>query len=190
MSRIAGLLRLRRWHVNVAASVLAAGLALAAYSSGLGPMFRHRAALVEDKRQLPVQKRRAAQFRAQEFAARKRLEQIRGLLASGRAVQQAPGTVNQQVAAITELVSRCGLEVDDIRLGKLTGDQRFGTFPISLAGKGGYVQCAVFLHRLCQVFPDAAVSSFQLTADPARLAGGGTFRFDLLWHTSVSAEPA
>ncbi len=76
------------------------------------------------------------------------------------------------------------MKIDDIQPGAAASGSRYEMVPISLSGKGTYVTCVGFLHRLRQAFPDTGVSSLALQGNPGAAGGAAQFRFDLLWYAA------
>ena len=95
-------------------------------------------------------------------------------------------TVNQRLSNLTALATKeCGLTIDEMRPGAVTEGADYQTVSILIAGSGTYPNCAKFLHRLRNVFPDTAVRSFETTNNSSSPdSPAATFQFELAWHAS------
>jgi len=64
-------------------------------------------------------------------------------------------TVNQRLSILTEVATReCQLVIDEMHPGTVVESAECQAIPILMAGSGTYPNCAKFLHKVRQKFPD------------------------------------
>ena len=171
-------------HIDIAGVLLCAGVSALAYFAVLRPLARHRAILAEQRQEFAARRGELSDISASAGPLAKQLQEVRQALAESKVSLKPADRVNERIAELNELVSRCGLKVDDIELGEVVAGPRYETVPISLAGCGGYVDCATFIHQLCGAFPDTGVASFEIWGEPQRAEVAGRFRLGLLWYAA------
>lgn len=166
--------------------VVCAALAAGAYLFGVRPaMARHE---VQASRQFELRaaRQKAAGLLGQRNNAQNQLIAADEALRNQTLRLQPASTVNQRLAALTEMATReCGLTIDEMRPGAPADGADSQTVPILIAGSGTYPNCAKFLHRLRKTFPDTAVRSFETTNNSASPdVPSATFQFELTWHAA------
>ena len=178
------------WHIDVAGVLFCVGASLLAYFAGLRPLLRQHAAFAEQQIAITVQRREAARFAASVAVLKQQLASTsREFTEIGIELQSADRT-NRQISQLTELMKECGLKTDDIRLEEISRGRRCDIVPISLAGQGGYKNCAVFLNRLSDDFPGTGAASFEMSGNPGKPDEIGKFHFNLHWYTIPKAAIA
>ena len=178
------------WHVDAAGVGVCVGLTLLLYSVGVTPMLQKHDQNVAQRAELEDRQTRATRLAA---AADKLAYKLKTL---GQALDEAPiqlqtaRELNQRLANLTSLASRCGLAIDQTNSGRPHSSTWHQTVPIRLAGEGIYPTCAVFLDRLRRAFPDTGVSAFDLSGQPDDRAAQAKFQFDLVWYTEPTLSSA
>jgi Tfp pilus assembly protein PilO len=103
-------------------------------------------------------------------------------------IQLEPASnINGRIGRLTELATKQGLKVDEIRPAEVSFGHNYGWVPIRLLGSGGYRTWTEFLHQLPKTFPDVAVETFQLTGKPEE-PGPVNFQVSLIWF--VAPQPS
>ena len=120
----------------------------------------------------------ASADRAEDF--RKKLAAVQATLSQCAIHLEPAGNVNARISRLTELASKQGLKVDEIRPTEASFGKNYGWVFIRLLGSGGYRSWSGFLHQLPKTFPDVAVETFQLTGKPEE-PGPVDFQVGLVW---------
>lgn len=179
---------LRPWQIDAAGAGLCVVLTLLLYLAGIAPLLQRRAQRGTRQAELAAQSSQALQLLVKHQVLRDRLAAVKKGLTNCRLELQPASHVNRRIAEISGLAVKAGLEIHDIQPGDAAAGQRCEVVPIKLAGKGTYVDCTGFLHRLSQAFPDTGVSSFNLEGDPGGPGRAAKFSFELLWYAAPRAS--
>jgi len=162
-------------------TIFCVAASLWAYFGVLGPLMAQRSFLASQRQELARASERACELKALMSILKNRLAVVQKELAQSEIKLETADRINQHVADITTFLNACELKVDQVQIGKILVGLRCDLVPISISGKGGYKQCAAFLHQVCRTFPDISVAAFELRGNPAKLGQPGTFRFELFW---------
>lgn len=161
------------------------GVSVAGYFIGIAPAL---AGLVErrsQERELAVRRQRVTDLQAELLDHRKRLILARKELADLPLRLEPPSAVNRRISLLTEVAGEAKVTLNEIQPLAAVDGQHYQTVPIRVAGAGGYPQCAAFLHKLRERFPDTTIRSFDLqNPNPSADSMAATFRMELAWHTS------
>lgn len=185
--------RLTKWtcrHIDVAGILLCVGASLLAYYAGLRPLVRQHADFAEQQLAITVQRRESARLAASVATLKEQLASTRRESTETGIELQPADQINQRISQLSELMKECGLKTDDIRLGEISRGHRCDIVPISLAGQGGYKNCAVFFNRLSNDFQDTVAASFEMSGNPLKPDEIGKFSFSLYWYTMPKAAIA
>jgi len=169
------------WQIDAAGTIVCVAASLGAYFGVLGPLMAQRSFLASQRQELAIQSEKASELEASMSTLKNRLAVAQKELAQSEIKLEEASRINQHVANITTFLSDCELKVDQVQIGKILVGLRCDLVPISISGKGGYKQCAAFLHQVCRTFPDISVAEFELQGNPAKPGQPGTFRFELFW---------
>ena len=172
--------------VYLAAAVTCAALAAGAYFFGVRPAAGRHQAQAGREVELKAARKKAAALLTSRNAAQAQLDAANGALKNLTLRLESASTVNQRLASLTDLATKdCALVIDELRPGTIAASGDCLTVPILIAGSGTYPNCAKFLHRLRQKYPDTAVRSFETTNNSASPdAPSATFQFELVWHAA------
>ncbi|GEM_PF-4278037 len=96
------------------------------------------------------------------------------------------GSVNAQIARITELANESSLTLGEIAPGKETKLPTHIERPVALSGAGAFADLVSFFERLESRFPDLRVRSFGLNRDRER-PGTTMFNVELTWYSVSNA---
>ena len=165
--------------VGISVCVLAS---LAFYAATINPLLERRSVAAEQHRELEDQRQKAADLKASVSKAQAQLAAVRSDLAGSAIELEAATRINQRVAAVAAVFSRCGLAVDDIQTDQAYSGPRHDVVPITIVGRGPYNQCVEFLHGLNATFPDMGVVNIDLTGNPTEASGRERFRLELFWY--------
>lgn len=185
MSSIVQKMRSTIW-IDAAGVAVSLVAAVAAYYLGIAPLLEQRRVAEVEQQRLAARHDQAADIQGSIYQMNARLHDLRKRL-DGTNMSLSPAhMVNSRVADLTALLAGCSLAVDDVTIGETAKGPHCETVPIQISGKGGYVQCAQFLHSLSQRLPDMHVACLDLKRSPTGRQEEHTFRFDLVWYTSSS----
>lgn len=169
------------WQIDAAGTMVCVAASLGVYFGVLGPLMAQRSFLESCRQKLVIQSEKASELKVSMSTLKNRLAIAQKELAASEVKLEESWRINQHVADITTFLSDCGLKVDQVQIGKIFVGLRCDLVPISISGKGGYKQCAAFLHQVSRTFHDISVAAFELQGNPAKLGQPGTFRFELFW---------
>lgn len=173
--------------VDAAAISLCLGGSLVWYLVIVGPLLEQKAVTVGMRHEVEAQLGKAAKLQAAVAAARQQTVLMQQELAAS-AIQLQPAThINKRLAGLTEFLSTCNLQVDDMRTGRVAGGMRYDLVPVTIVGRGPYRQWVRFLHELHSTFPDMSVMQIELTGNPAQPSETERFRLELFWYAAPSA---
>ena len=169
-----------------AGAVVCAALSAGAYLFGIRPAQARHEEHATRHLELVAARKKASGLLAARNTVQAQLQTVEAALKNTALRLEPASTVNQRVASLTELATKdCQLMIDELRPGPATPSGDCQTIQIQIAGSGTYPNCAKFLHKLRQKFPDTAVRSFETTNNSASPdAPAATFHFDLLWHAA------
>lgn len=170
----------------VAGAVVCALLSAGAYFFGVRPAAARHEEQASRHLELKAARKKAAALLTARNAAQAQLQSIETALKSQTLRLEPASTVNHRLAKITDLATKdCHLVIDELRPGVIAESGDYQSIQIFIAGSGTYPNCAKFLHRLRQKFPDTAVRSFETTNNSASPdAPAATFQFELAWHAA------
>lgn len=172
--------------VYVAGAIVCLGLSAGTYFVGVRPAIARHGEQSTRQADLRDARQKAAELLGTRNSTQTQLNAVNEALKRQSLRLRPASTVNQRLASLTELATReCQLVIDEMRPGVVVESADSQAVPILIAGSGTYPNCAKFLHKLRQTFPDTAVRSFETTnnsASPDRPAA--TFQFELTWHAA------
>jgi Tfp pilus assembly protein PilO len=180
----------RWWRIDAVGAAACAVLTLGLVMGGLRPMARRHEERVARQRQSADERANLARLDAALSASRRQLEDVQRALANCDLRLESTYGMNGRLAEISAFAAEVGLKVNEIQPGQATNGDYYCAVPIHMAGNGTYRQCAAFLHRLREQFPDTGVLWFELTGGDAKSLGLGAFRVELQWHASAVAQTA
>jgi Tfp pilus assembly protein PilO len=171
-----------------AAGVIACVLmSLLAYFTIIGPLVNKGSNLGRQRRELAVQSDKASNLKTSMAHLGNQLTGLIDEAAMTRIRLHSAEQINMRIAELTEVLSNCLLEVDDVRIGQVIAGPRCDIVPIGITGSGGYKQSAKFLHELGRTLPDIGIAKLELWGNPANPEEPRRFHFELLWYTVPKA---
>jgi Tfp pilus assembly protein PilO len=182
--------KLALWQIDAAGIALCIVASLVAYWVGIRQLIDQRSVLAGQRQKLAAQRQESSDLEASMSKLKRQLAVVQEELARSEIEFESADQINQCIADLTTLFGDCTLEVDDVQTEDVVTCAKCDLVPISIAGRGGYKQCAAFLHNLCRTFPDISVTRFELQGNPATPEQPGTFRLQLFWHTMPKARMA
>jgi Tfp pilus assembly protein PilO len=172
--------------LDVAGVGFCLAVSLVCYLTTVGPVVRQRSATAALRREMQTQQGKSAKLRTATATAKEHLRVVQQDLA-GTAIQlDAAAHLNRRVARLTQFLSECGLQVDEVQTGRIGSTSRYDLVPITLVGRGTYRQCVTLLHGLCATFPDMSVMRIELTGNPAQPAEPDKVQFEMVWYAAPS----
>jgi Tfp pilus assembly protein PilO len=180
------------WQVHATGAtvvLIIAGLVYALQWRPLVAHGRHRDSLESE---VATRTARVQQLSADVRRTRAQAEQAERNVRESHLNLSPHSALNARVAAVTELATSCGLQVDAIEPGAKTPGPRLTTVPVRLTTRGTAAQAMRFLAALRQRMPDTPVVAVEMTATPSAgsAAPTGPCTFDLLWFTSGNGAVA
>lgn len=176
--------------IDAAGVTLCVLMSLLAYFVVIGPLVEKGSNLGRQRRELAVQSDKASNLKASMAKLGKQLTGLIDEAARTRIRLHSADQINVRIAELTELLSDCSLELDDVRIGSgpcRIARPRCDIVPIGITGSGGYKQSAKFLHELGRTLPDIGVAKLELWGNPANSQEPRRFHFELLWYTVPGA---
>jgi Tfp pilus assembly protein PilO len=153
------------------------------YATLAGPFLQRQAAAVDLRRELQTQQQKAGELQTDLKAARERLAALQAEVAAGTVRLEPAAHVNRRIAAVTEFFCACGLTVDDVRMGAVSGGRQYELVPLTIVGRGTYQQGVAFLHGLCAKYPDMSLIRVDLTGNAAA-PDLTKLKLELFWYTA------
>ena len=179
-----------QWYTDAAGCVFCIGVTLVFYIMGISPLQRKHTDQTSRHASLSAQRGIATALAEELTETKGSLVDVNKTLDESPFQLVSSASVNRRIARMTELASKCGLKLDQIRPGTPAAGSRYETIPIYLIGSGNYHTCVLLLYRLRQAFPDTTVTSLELSRDVGVTQAGASFSISLLWYTSPSLSVA
>jgi Tfp pilus assembly protein PilO len=170
----------------------AAGIGVCLLASVVGymalvhPFLQQRSAATGLSREMESRQKKAAELEATVTTIKDRVDVVAQQLTAGAIQLESAGHINKRIAGVTEFFSSCDLHVDDVQTGRVSSGLQYDLVPITIVGRGAYLQCAKLLHGLCSKYPDMSVMHIDLTGSPTERVELEKFRFDLFWYATPS----
>jgi Tfp pilus assembly protein PilO len=171
-------------HINAAALGLCALASVLWYVTTAQPLVEQRSATAQQRHEVQGQQEKAAQLKAGVAKVKERLATVRREQTAGAIRLDSAARINKRVAALTEFLAACHLQVDDVQTGRASSNIRYNLIPITIVGRGPYRECVKFFHGLCAKCPDMSVMRIELVGNPAQPADPETFRLELFWYAA------
>ena len=174
--------------IHLVGAVLLLALLAGSFTLTLRPRLaqqRHWLTQAAQERDLEQRVRRLS---ASATGRQQQLIQLERDLAACRLQLRPDTAANAQIARLTQMLTRHGLEIEQVQPGLSDHRQHAVAVPIRLTGQGGYPQTARLLAALHREFPATAVQAWKLWADPAQPQAPARFQMNLLWHASPHVE--
>jgi Tfp pilus assembly protein PilO len=159
-------------------------VSLVFYWASVQPLLERQRAAAAQRRELNVRQDEAAELKAAVSTMQKRLADAEAERAAGTVRLETATRINTRVAGLTQLLSDCRLEVDDVQTARVSRGPQYDLAPITITGRGSYVSSVRFLRELRSAFPDMSVARIDLTGQPGQAAETTAFQFDLLWYAA------
>lgn len=175
------------WQVDVAGASVCIVLTIGAYLLGVAPVVHRSAQIQEMTQQLETQRSKAADLARSKNQLKQNLQRLQAVLDQAAFRLEPISRLNPYLAQLTDLASRSGLALHEIKPGQPSQSQYYRSTPIRLSGSGSYRSCAVFLHNIRGEFPATRVSSFQLAALNNSANPEARITLELAWHTALGA---
>jgi Tfp pilus assembly protein PilO len=170
--------------IDAAGAAVLAVVSLIGCLTTVGPLLEQQAVTARRHDEMQTQQGKASELKAAIATVKERLETVR-LETAGNSVQLEAGShINRRIAGLTASLSKCGLDVDDVKTGPICSSPRYDLVPITITGRGTYRQSVSFFRGLCSTFRDMSVMQIELSGHPARSEEPEQFRFDLFWYAA------
>lgn len=186
--------------IDIACMLICTAASLVTYFTVLKPLIEQRFFLASQRRDLAVQRQESSRLGVSMRTLDNQLVVVKEKLTNSQIKLESSDRINRRIADLTALFNDSALEVDDVQTGNISVGSKYDLVPISIAGRGGYKQCVVFLDKLHQTFADISVAGFELEGPPFLLSRestgakpksanvAGKFNFKLFWHTARKTQ--
>ena len=171
--------------IDAAGILCCLALTALGYYLGISPLLTQRERAESERQQLVAKQSQSSKVKALINELNTELATVREKLASTNVQLLRAEMVNSRVAELASLFTEHSLAVDDVKIGTGNRLAYCETVPIQISGRGGYAQCTLLLHNLCDKFPDVHVAGVDLTGSQAGQQKEQTFRLDLVWYASL-----
>ncbi|MGH7176998.1 MAG: type 4a pilus biogenesis protein PilO [Tepidisphaeraceae bacterium] len=174
------------WRVDLGGVIVCGILSIAGYLLGARPLLASRTDAEHRALELSQTQDHVLSLGATIRSLRAQLAASERKLAECNVELGTSESVNQRMAALTELANRAGLEVQHMQTGATTPGQHVSRLPIELSAAGSFRQSCAFFHELRKQCPDTAVRGFDLTGNPSDPRSPLSFTVKLVWHVQPS----
>jgi len=172
------------WHLDLAGLAVCVGVSCVAYSLSLGPLLKQKTSLVTQREESVAQTRNATVLKATLRTLKHRAIKIREELESTDRTLESADRINHHLARLTDLLTHCGLQINNVRAGQLQRGPNCSFIPIAVVGSGSYLECLSALHQLHRNIGDVSVVGFDLEGVPDKSEVLCNFMLDMFWYTT------
>ena len=173
------------WHVDASGMALCVLMTLALYYGGLVPLMGARDATLARQGELESRRHEASSLASSVARVRAQLVGVREAIDKTPLKLQPSRLVNNRLAALTDLATAHGLQIEHVEPAPSRISGRYEIVPLRMAGLGRFPRCVVFLHQLREGFPDTGIAGFELSGNPSA-PGTGRFELELHWFATPS----
>ncbi len=159
---------------------------LACYLTTVGPAVRQRSATAALRREMQAQQEKSVKLKTATGTTKECLRAVQQDLAATAIQLDAAAHINRRIAGLTQFLSECGLQIDEVQTGRVGSTSRYDLVPITVVGRGAYRQCVQLLHGLCSTFPDMSVMRIELAGNPAQATEPDKFQIEMFWYAAPS----
>jgi Tfp pilus assembly protein PilO len=170
--------------INLAGAATCALMTAGWYLISLAPQQEARAQRQDLWEQLQPRLDKIGTLENQVLADRLLLSAVGEQIARGELQLRSIEQINQRIADITAAAGGHGLRLDEVKPGTPGTTHWFMTVPVRLSGSGDYPRLAAFLHALPTLFPDVAVTGFQIRGEPEAVDKPPRFELNLVWYAA------
>jgi Tfp pilus assembly protein PilO len=174
------------WWIDAAGLGVCLLVSVVGYLALVQPLLQQRSAATSQSREMESRQKKAAELEATVATVKDRVEVVAQQLTASAIQLESAGHINKRIAGVTEFFSSCDLHVDDVQTGHVAGGLQYDLVPITIVGRGAYLQCTKLLHGLCLKYPDMSVMHIELTGSATERAELEKFRFELFWYAAPS----
>lgn len=100
---------------------------------------------------------------------------------------QSPAKINEHLANLVEVASRCGVQIDSIQPGNSSPGTKLRGLSIQVRGKGRYSAIHEFFANVREKCPDTSIRNFNLAADGSANPPVALLNAELFWITLPEA---
>lgn len=125
----------------------------------------------------------------QKRALEGQLDAARAQLNRQRWRPQPADRLNQRLAALTDLASTAGLNLEQLSPGPQNPQSRFSAILLTMSARGDFAATNSFLTLLHDQCPDIAVLGMKIFSAPPQTDSQCQLSFDLVWYAAPPAQP-
>lgn len=134
---------------------------------------------------------RGEEARAAEDAAGDSRRRLAELERNPPAVKlESADLINQRLVRITNKAVAAGLSIDQMTPGTPAPAARFVTVPVKISGTCTYPGLSRFVHELRREFPDSAITTLQVSGNPADPTSRASFAAEIAWFAAPAVSAA
>ncbi len=174
--------------VDTIACIAAIVIAGTAFWFGVKPVLHSE----EDTRRLGNQMRKSngqlEEAQSQYRRVRQEITTIRGRLDTLAIVLDAPDQLATRQDEISRVFSEAGLALNQLSVGTVARGELVDVIPLRLSGTGAFPDVVATMHAVREVFPDMAVTVFQIGSTGGAGGEGVGFSFDISWYVGREGD--
>ncbi|VAX40966.1 hypothetical protein MNBD_PLANCTO03-2394 [hydrothermal vent metagenome] len=168
--------------VDTIACTLALAIAGAAFWVGVKPALHSE----EDTRrlgsQMSLSNQQLEDAQSQYRKVRQEIDTCRARLAELAIVLDAPDQLASRQDEVSKVFSEAGLSINQLSVGAVERGELLDVIPFRLSGSGAFPDVVATMHTIREVFPDMAVTVFQIGSAGGAGDEGVGFSFDIAWY--------
>ena len=172
------------WQINAFGAAALVALTAVLGVAPLWMLWQNRQSVAGQAEALEVARRDHAAAMSTLAATRSRLVKVQDDLAANAIQLEPASAVNRRLADLSELATRCGLEVDELKPAEPLSGRHSQRVPVHMIARGSYRECVVFLNRLRRQLPDTGAGSMELSGAPTESDWRISLRCVLWWHAT------
>lgn len=174
------------WRIDAAGLGVCLVISIASYALGVAPLIQRAAEFQDAIQERQDQEQVKADLARSHNQLKQKLQQTRKELNESAFQLQPINRLNQYLAQLTNLATKSGLSLHEIKSGKPITLKHYRSIPIRLSGTGTYQDGISFLHRLNREFPDIRVSTLHLGVLPPTGNPQAKINMSLAWYAALA----
>jgi len=175
-----------RWRIDAAGLAVCLVISIAFYALGVAPLIQRSADIQDSIEEQQRQEQVKIDLARSHNQLKQRLGQAQKELNEAAIQLQPISRLNEYLAQLTNLATKSGLSLYEIKSSKPVTLKHYRSIPIRLSGTGTYQDSVSFLHSLNREFPDIRVSALNLSVSAYSEKPEPKVNMSLVWHTALA----
>jgi hypothetical protein len=180
--------KFRHPDIDGVACVVALGMAVAGFWIGVRPALHSE----DDSRRLGGQMdesgRQLDDVQGQYRQVRQQIRLAVAKLDAMAVVLDAPEQSVARQSEVSGVFQRAGISLEQLSVGTVERGELLDVIPLRLSGRGAFGDVVATMHTIREVFPDMAVSTFQIDASGGAGREDVGFSFNIAWYVGGEGE--